>query len=173
MRDRPAGIKEFEFVRGELFFQPMLTFSLAVTGYHAIIRPDSLAPRRVDSISYTLGGLIIGGLVCGSVLKALEIAKAVMQVADDIGCTPSQVAISWVRQQPGIVVPLIGARTLSQLQDNLGSLDVTLNPEQLQRLDEVSRVDLGFPHNFLDQEHIRDFVYGGTYDSIRKDRPGL
>lgn len=105
--------------------------------------------------------------------RNLEIAKAVMQVADDIGCTPSQVAISWVRQQPGIVVPLIGARNLSQLQDNLGSLDVTLNPEQLQRLDEVSRVDLGFPHNFLDQEHIRDFVYGGTYDSIRKDRPGL
>ncbi|MEE9269059.1 MAG: aldo/keto reductase [Candidatus Krumholzibacteria bacterium] len=105
--------------------------------------------------------------------RNLEIAKAVMQVADDIGCTPSQVAISWVRQQHGIVVPLIGARTLAQLQDNLGSLDVTLNPEQLQRLDEVSRVDLGFPHNFLGQEHIRDFVYGGTYDSIRKDRPGL
>ncbi len=76
MRD-PATIKEFAFVRGELFFQPMLTFSLAVTGYHAIVKPDSFESRRTDHISYRLGGLIIGGLVCGSIVKALDVAKTV------------------------------------------------------------------------------------------------
>ena len=101
--------------------------------------------------------------------RNLEITEAVIAVADDIGCTPSQVAISWVRQQPGKVIPLIGARNLSQLEDNLGALEVTLTAQQLERLDEISHVDLGFPHNFLDQSSIQDFVYGGTYDKIRKD----
>lgn len=105
--------------------------------------------------------------------RNLEIARTVVDVAAKIGCSPAQVAISWVRQQPGIVIPLVGARNLAQLEDNLGALEVTLDPAQLERLDEVSRVDLGFPHNFLGQEHIRDFVYGGTWDKLRRDAPGL
>ncbi|MFQ5510700.1 MAG: aldo/keto reductase [Candidatus Krumholzibacteriia bacterium] len=105
--------------------------------------------------------------------RNLEIARTVVDVAAKIGCSPAQVAISWVRQQPGIVIPLVGARNLAQLEDNLGALEVTLDPAQLERLDEVSRVDLGFPHNFLGQEHIRDFVYGGTWDKLHRDAPGL
>jgi diketogulonate reductase-like aldo/keto reductase len=75
-----------------------------------------------------------------------------------------------MRQQPGIVIPLLGARNLAQLQDNLGTLDVRLDDGQMRRLDEVSGIDLGFPHNFLAQDPIRDIVYGGTYDSIDHHR---
>ncbi|MCL7968221.1 MAG: aldo/keto reductase [marine benthic group bacterium] len=104
--------------------------------------------------------------------RNLEIAEAVVSVAEEIGCTPSQVAISWVRQQEGVVIPLVGARNLSQLRDNLGALDVELDADQLERLEEVSRIDLGFPHNFLSDPNILDIVSGGTWEQISNHRPG-
>ena len=70
-------IKEFEFLRGERFFEQMVTFSLAVTGFRAIVSPESLVERRKGRISYSLGGLIVEGKVCGSIVKALEVAETV------------------------------------------------------------------------------------------------
>jgi aryl-alcohol dehydrogenase-like predicted oxidoreductase len=102
--------------------------------------------------------------------RRLEIARSVAELAQDIGCTPSQVAIAWLRQQPGVIIPLLGARTESQLKDNLGALNVALTPDQLARLDAVSKIDLGFPHDFLASDGIRDIVYGGTYHQIDNHR---
>jgi len=93
-----------------------------------------------------------------------------VDIAESLGCTPSQVAVSWVRQQTGVIVPLIGARNLAQLEDNLGALDVTLDDGHLQRLEEVSRVEPGFPHDFLASENIRDLVFGGSFDRIDNHR---
>lgn len=64
-------------------------------------------------------------------------------------------------------MPIIGARKLSQFQDNLACLDVTLAPEHLQRLNEVSQIELGFPHDFLSNDTIRDRLFGGTFDAIK------
>jgi aryl-alcohol dehydrogenase-like predicted oxidoreductase len=102
--------------------------------------------------------------------RNLGIAASVVEIAEEIGCTPSQVAVSWVKQQPGVIVPLIGARNLDQLEDNLGALEVTLDEDQLARLDEVSRIDPGFPHDFLAQDYIRDLMTGGTFDRIDNHR---
>jgi aryl-alcohol dehydrogenase-like predicted oxidoreductase len=102
--------------------------------------------------------------------RNLEIADVVVDIAEEIECTPSQVAVSWVRQQDGVIVPLVGARNLVQLEDNLGALNVTLDEEHLARLDEVSRIEPGFPHDFLASEPIRDIVYGGTFDQIDNHR---
>src|SRR5512134_770516 len=75
--------------------------------------------------------------------RSVRIAESVSQVSKGIGRTASQVALAWVRQQPfGVIVPILGAKTLAQLQDNLGSLDVTLGPDQLALLDAASKVDL-------------------------------
>mgnify|MGYP006267656875 FL=1 len=90
-------------------------------------------------------------------------------MAKDTGRTPSQVALAWVRQQPyGVMVPILGARTVTQLKDNLGCLDCTLAPEQLRRLDEASRVELGFPHDFL--VRARPYVFGKTFPLIDNHR---
>ncbi len=102
----------------------------------------------------------------------LEITAEVIEVADEIGCTASQVAFSWARQQAGVIIPLLGVRNMEQLRDNLGCLEVTLSNEHLTRLDEVSRIDLGFPHDFLGSEAIEDLVYGGTLGQIDNHRAG-
>ena len=61
---------------------------------------------------------------------------------------------------------MIGARNLVQLEDNLGALEVELSDEQAQRLDEASRIEMGFPHDFLAQEQIREIVFGGIHDRL-------
>jgi diketogulonate reductase-like aldo/keto reductase len=80
----------------------------------------------------------------------------------------SQVSINWVRQQPKAqMIPILGARTAKQLKDNMGLLDWKLTDEQWKRLDDVSKIDLGFPHGFLD--HNR-YIYGATLDLIDNHR---
>jgi aryl-alcohol dehydrogenase-like predicted oxidoreductase len=99
------------------------------------------------------------------------IAETVLEVAAQIGCSPAQVAINWVRQQPGTIIPLLGATKLTQLQDNLDCLHNTLTTEQLAQLSAANPLDLGFPHDFLASEMVRQLVFGGTYERI--DRPRL
>jgi len=97
---------------------------------------------------------------------SLRIAETVVQIADEIGCTPAQVALAWVRQQPGVIIPLLGATNPSQLQDNLNALNITLNAEQCSTLDTASKIELGFPHDFLASDEIKRIVYGGTLGQI-------
>ncbi len=81
--------------------------------------------------------------------RDLAIAEEVINVADEIGRTPAQVALNWVRQGLGVIVPLVGAKTREQLDDNLGCLEFELESAQIERLNEVSHIELGFPHDFL------------------------
>jgi len=96
----------------------------------------------------------------------LRIAGEVVKVAEDIGNTPSQVALNWVRQQPGVIIPIIGAKTEKQLKDNLECLNFTLSEKHMSQLSETSKIDMGFPHDFLTSETIADIIYGGTKDKI-------
>lgn len=96
----------------------------------------------------------------------LKIADEVIKIADEIGCSPVQVAINWVRQQPGVIIPILGARTEEQLKDNADCLKYSLNEEQINKLSEVSKIELGFPHSFLSSDNIRDITFSGTFDQI-------
>lgn len=100
--------------------------------------------------------------------KGLEVAAEVIKVADDIGKTPSQVALNWVRQKSDSMIPIIGARTVGQVEDNLGCLDFTLTNKHVQALDDASKIELGFPHDFLARESIQDVIYGGTLTKINR-----
>ncbi len=103
--------------------------------------------------------------------RNLRIAGVVREVARETGRTPAQVAVNWVRHRPGKVIPIVGARTLGQIEDTLGAVAFELEPAQVSRLDEASRIEPGFPHEFLAQPNIRDLVYGGTLDRILDRRP--
>ena len=97
----------------------------------------------------------------------LKTIREVVAVAKEIGATPAQVALAWLRHRPVPVIPIIGARKISQLDDNLKSLELKLSSEQLRRLDTASAISLGFPHDFLAGEMVRTFSFGGMRDRIK------
>jgi aryl-alcohol dehydrogenase-like predicted oxidoreductase len=80
-----------------------------------------------------------------------SILDAVTAIAREVEASAAQVALAWVRQKSArlatTAVPILGVRTRAQLDDNLGTLKLKLDAEQLARLDEVSAVPLGFPHD--------------------------
>ena len=94
--------------------------------------------------------------------KNFAIVAEVQKVAEETGRTPSQVAISWIRKKAPCVIPILGARKLDQLKDNLSAADLILSPEQMKRLDTVSAITLGFPYDFLASDSIQAIAYGKT-----------
>ncbi len=106
-------------------------------------------------------------------VRTTRIAREVMAVAAELGASPAQVAIAWVRKQSPLHVPIVGARTVGQLRDNLGAADLVLPQEVVRRLDQVSAVALGFPVDFL--RAGQEGWYGSTADrrlDARRPRPG-
>ena len=98
--------------------------------------------------------------------RTSAIIADVQAVAREDGRTPAQVALAWLRHRPVPVIPIIGARRLDQFRDNLACLDVSLNSEQVKRLDSVSQIELGFPHDFYVRDMVKGLVYGGLSDRI-------
>jgi aryl-alcohol dehydrogenase-like predicted oxidoreductase len=99
-----------------------------------------------------------------------DIVREVVTVAHDIGCSPAQVAISWVRQQPGPVIPLVAARTEEQFRDNLAATDVHLSQQHLDRLDALSRPTLGFPADVMRDASVVSGIYGAQLPDIDDPR---
>jgi aryl-alcohol dehydrogenase-like predicted oxidoreductase len=95
-----------------------------------------------------------------------RVVAAVKKVSDETGRSMAQVALAWLRYCPVPVIPIIGARKLAQLQDNLASFELQLSADHLKTLDEASRIELGFPHDFYSKEMVRAIMYGGMRDRI-------
>jgi aryl-alcohol dehydrogenase-like predicted oxidoreductase len=129
-------------------------------------------------------GILNGGILSGKFLNAVDkdtrvnpdtmkdmseerlaIVHEVVNIAEEIGKAPAQVAINWVRQgqHRAQMIPIIGSRRVEQMQDNLDCLEWELAQEQLDRLDKVSSIKLGFPFEFT---YRNKYVYGETFDTL-------
>ncbi len=95
-----------------------------------------------------------------------RIVAAVHQVSQKVGRSSAQVALAWLRYRDVPVIPILGARRLSQLQDNLASLELQLTPDEVSVLNEASAIDMGFPHDFYAHEMVKTIAYGGLRDKI-------
>jgi aryl-alcohol dehydrogenase-like predicted oxidoreductase len=121
-------------------------------------REDLTTPPNDDSGSVRKSfNVALGGVT----ERSLAIVDVVKEVADELGGTPAQVGLAWTLQNPRVTAPVIGARTTAQLRENLGALQIDLSPSHLARLNEVSAIDLGFPHAMLASDHIRAQTRGG------------
>ena len=92
--------------------------------------------------------------------RNLKIADTVIKIASDMGRGASEVALRWLLQKNNSVIPIIGTRKSSQLKENFGCLDFELSKRQMEKLDKVSEVDLGFPHEFLKTDNVRNLIHG-------------
>lgn len=104
--------------------------------------------------------------------RNISIAKEVQAIANEIEKTPSQVALNWIinQKKKGVIIPILGVRTQAQMIDNLGCLEFELDSEQMKRLNEKSKIELGFPYDFISSDVIRNQIYGNLYSSIEYHR---
>ncbi|HOI45627.1 MAG TPA: aldo/keto reductase [Candidatus Aminicenantes bacterium] len=104
--------------------------------------------------------------------RNLAIAQSVLAIAGEIGRTPSQVALNWVCRNPRhpVIIPIIGGRREAHIKDNLDCLDFELPPPMTARLDEVSDIELGYPHDYLALPFIRGIAHGKTWPLVDNHR---
>ena len=111
--------------------------------------------------------------------RNISIATEVQAIAKEANRTPSQIALNWIRQRKDehkdkeVIIPIVGSRTEAQINDSLGCLDFELTRDQLNRLDEKSKIQLGFPHDFMSEAANQIFLYGNTFSLIDNHRTGI
>jgi aryl-alcohol dehydrogenase-like predicted oxidoreductase len=81
--------------------------------------------------------------------RTWTVTDALLAVADEVGRSPAQVALRWVLQRPAVTAPIIGARTVAQLDDNLGASGWTLSDKHMERLTSAGDRPLPYPHGYL------------------------
>lgn len=76
------------------------------------------------------------------------------EIAAETGRSYAQIALNWLLRQPGVTAPVVGARTLDQLTDNLGAAGWRLDDDQVRRLDDVSRLPEVYPYRILSELRV-------------------
>jgi aryl-alcohol dehydrogenase-like predicted oxidoreductase len=95
-----------------------------------------------------------------------RVVAALKEVSTQTGRPVAQAALAWLRTRSVPVIPIIGARRIAQLEDNLASLTLELTPEQVAALDAASQVEMGFPQDFYALDMVRGIMHGGMRDQI-------
>ena len=101
--------------------------------------------------------------------QTYDLLDELAKIARELDTSVSRVAIAWVQSRPGVTSTIVGARTLQQLDDNLGALDIPLRAEHLAKLDELSKPKLNFPAEFIANGAM--FLHGGTTINGRSAPP--
>jgi aryl-alcohol dehydrogenase-like predicted oxidoreductase len=150
------------------------------------VERDLLPMASANDLAVTVWGMLEGGTLTGKYRatdggatryqgaseKELGAGDAVADLARETGRSPAQVAINWIRarRHRAQIVPIIGARTVDQLDDALGCLEFELTGDEVARLDVVAPIDLGFPQSFLSSDHVRGLIFGDTFERIDHHR---
>ena len=87
--------------------------------------------------------------------RTWQVIDTLLAVADEAQKTPAQVALNWLLQKPTVTAPILGARTLAHLEDNLGATGWSLTFEQVTRLDQASALPLPYPYDSLAQQRAQ------------------
>jgi aryl-alcohol dehydrogenase-like predicted oxidoreductase len=134
-----------------------LEFGLGVTPWSPL-RSGALSGKYTRESAETTRGRELSE-------ETFRVVDVLRTVAAEANTTPARAALAWVQQRPGVASTIIGARTMEQLEDNLGALEVKLSPGQIKSLDDVPKPKLNFPHEFL--KNVVAFGYNGaTIDGV-------
>jgi aryl-alcohol dehydrogenase-like predicted oxidoreductase len=123
----------------------------ALSGKYGRERLTGDTPRRAQNVAATVKRL------------GFEVMDTAQSIAEQRGVPMAHVALSWLSAKPGVTSPILGARTIDQLNQNLGALELVLTAEEIAALDAVSEPQLNFPARFL-TKIITDSYGGMTID---------
>lgn len=183
--DTPAWVVSYAIAKAEDYgWSRPVAMQIPYSLRNRAVEREVLPMARSHDLAILPWGLLEGGVLTGkysqpsaeprreaSISDAeLAAGEAVVQLAQSLGRSPAQVAINWVRQQPGVVIPILGCRTEAQLQDNLGCLEFRLSDEQLTALSRIADFKPGFPNSFLHSNHVRNLIFGDTFAQIDNHR---
>ncbi|GAB1441636.1 aldo/keto reductase [Ignavibacteriales bacterium] len=187
--DSPAWVVSASQVMAEL--KGWSQFVAFQAEYNLIKREaerDILPMCEQFDITCTSWAPIAGGALSGKYLKDVDaegrikpesvrrnersnqIVGKVIEIANELGVSATQVAMNWHRQNRFRIIPVIGARKESQIIDSLGCLDFEIPADKLLILDELTRVEPGFPHDMLNSAQAHDLLYGGLMDRFDNHR---
>jgi aryl-alcohol dehydrogenase-like predicted oxidoreductase len=194
--DTPAWIVSRANMLAELRgWTPFVGLQIKYSLLERTVERELLPMARALDLAVTPWGVMGGGVLTGKYKKSggkieaedskrietrddvpdrdIEIAAKVDEIAKKRNVSSAQVAINWTRQQKGVIIPILGARTEKQIKDNLKCPDFEVNEDEVRELDEVSKVALGFPHEFLQSETITKVLFGETFDQTENHRSFL
>lgn len=97
-----------------------------------------------------------------------RITREVMSIADELGVQPAQVALAWMMQEEFSCIPIVGATKIEQLAQNIKATEVILSNEHKLKLHEASKITLGFPGDFFNEDNVKLNSFGGFYDRVQK-----
>jgi aryl-alcohol dehydrogenase-like predicted oxidoreductase len=179
--DTPAWVVSYAIAKAEFHGWPSpVALQVPYSLLDRSVERAELPMARAHDLAILAWGLLEGGILSGKYSqpaeeprresrvgeRALEAGNKVAQIAEELGCTPAQVAIRWVKQQPGNVIPILGCRTENQLLENLGFLEVELSEEHMAALSAIADFKPGFPNDFLHSDHVRGLIFGDTYAKL-------
>lgn len=145
---------------------------------------DLIPMAKEMGLALTPWAPLAGGALTGKYLKGEEgrvregssrrderstsIVKKVVEVAEKINASPAQVALKWTMEKDYTSIPIVDGRKVAQMEDSLNATEISIPEEDIQKLDEVSKISLGFPHDFLNSKDVKQVVYGGSLPSMKR-----
>jgi aryl-alcohol dehydrogenase-like predicted oxidoreductase len=181
--DTPAWVVSYAIAKAaHLGWTPPIALQVPYSLLGRAVERAELPMAREHGLSLLAWGILEDGVLTGKYSqpsdeprresqvgeRQLKAGEAVAKVAREIGCSPAQVAINWIRAQGDDIIPILGCRTLTQIQDNLGCLDFQLDPSQMEELNLIADFDLGFPLSFLKSDHVGNLLFGETYAKLAR-----
>jgi aryl-alcohol dehydrogenase-like predicted oxidoreductase len=89
-----------------------------------------------------------------------QIVECLNTTAGQLGVSATHLALAWLVETQPTIIPILGVRTLDQLEDNLAALRLDLDRKVIDSLNEASAVELGFPHEMLRGQRMQEVMYG-------------
>ena len=187
LSDHPAWVcTEVQHLLRELRGSPLIALQIEYSLAQRTVEAELVPMARYLGLGITPWSPLRGGLLSGKfdrnsrptegtrvkedsphlTEKNFAIIDTLKQIAQELSqsgngsVSVAQVAIAWLLHQPGVSSVIIGARTIAQLKDNLGSAGLKLTEEQLNKLDQVSAVTHPFPYDFL--KNTKRIIHGGA-----------
>ncbi|MCK5568211.1 MAG: aldo/keto reductase, partial [Spirochaetes bacterium] len=91
-----------------------------------------------------------------------RVIDTLLEIGRNLGKTPAQVALNWILKQPGTTAPILGARTLEQLKENLGCTGWDLSGEEIDLLNKAGEIPLPYPYRFIQRYTRKREIQGIT-----------